>query len=41
MGEDGNQLNAEQELRWGPKMKMLMGYTDECNHPNDAIQKIE
>ena len=41
MGEDGNQLNAEQELRWGAKMKMLMGCTDECNHPNDAIPKIE
>ena len=41
MGEDGNQLNAEQELRWGAKMKMLLGCTDECNHPNDAIPKIE
>ena len=41
MGEDGNQLTAEQELRWGAKMKMLLGCTDECNHPNDAIPKIE
>ena len=30
MGEDGNQLNAEQELRWGAKMRMLMEWADRC-----------